>query len=71
MICFAKRDSRSRLAERLCNILDLTPLDDYHNTASFGVSAFRNGDGAKSFIDRADVALYKAKSNGRNRVEDP
>ncbi len=38
-------------------------------TASFGVSALQSGDTVNSCFDRVDKALYKAKGNGRNRVE--
>lgn len=38
-------------------------------TASFGVAAFKGqSDNTKSFIERADKALYQAKKEGRNRV---
>lgn len=38
-------------------------------TASFGVAAYRAGDEVHSLVRRADQALYRAKQNGRNRVE--
>lgn len=37
-------------------------------TASFGVSEYHAGDLAAILINRADEALYNAKSNGRNQV---
>ncbi len=38
-------------------------------TASFGVSEFKINDTVSQCIKRADDALYKAKEQGRNRVE--
>jgi diguanylate cyclase (GGDEF)-like protein len=38
-------------------------------TASFGVATYKKGDDTKDIIKRADDALYKAKRDGRNRVE--
>lgn len=38
-------------------------------TVSIGLTAFRPGERSDTAIKRADQALYKAKENGRNRIE--
>mgnify|MGYP000556959875 CR=1 FL=1 len=38
-------------------------------TVSVGVACLSDSDDDKSFYAKADAALYKAKNNGRNRVE--
>lgn len=38
-------------------------------TVSIGIACGRNGDSFDELFKRADVALYKAKAGGRNRVE--
>lgn len=38
-------------------------------TISIGVSFFQPNDKVKDFIHRADMLMYQAKKNGRNRIE--
>jgi diguanylate cyclase (GGDEF)-like protein len=38
-----------------------------HITASLGCAAIVKGESIRELIKRADVALYEAKNNGRNR----
>jgi diguanylate cyclase (GGDEF)-like protein len=44
------------------------PLVD-KRTASFGVAAYRQADSVEDMVSRADLALYAAKTAGRNRVQ--
>ena len=61
------------IAERLRSAIASVPipaLGGAHATASFGVAVFGAGDmDLETVLHRADMALYKAKNNGRNRVE--
>lgn len=41
----------------------------FYITVSQGITSHRTGDDRNSMISRADDALYRAKANGRNRVE--
>jgi diguanylate cyclase (GGDEF)-like protein/PAS domain S-box-containing protein len=58
------------LAERIRGITESYKFDTVGKvTVSFGVTEFKEGDTGDSFIKRIDVAMYKAKEKGRNRVE--
>jgi len=58
------------LAQRLKETLETHSFDQVGTiTASYGVASFRPDDTVQSLIKRADEALYRAKTGGRNRVE--
>jgi diguanylate cyclase (GGDEF)-like protein len=60
-------------AERMRGCVEQSPIDlpghPIQITISVGVATYHHGDDADSLIARADVALYAAKTNGRNLVE--
>ncbi len=58
------------LAEHLrLAIMNNIPESLPSQTASFGVATVQPGDSVEDLIRRADEALYRAKKDGRNRVE--
>jgi diguanylate cyclase (GGDEF)-like protein len=65
----------SMVAERLRVLVQCTPVtlesgEVISVTCSVGVSQYRAGEtNLQAALQRADVALYRAKNNGRNRVE--
>ena len=59
-----------KLAESLRQIINKYDFPNIGTfSASFGVSIYDNDEDIDKVIARADNALYKAKANGRNRVE--
>lgn len=44
-------------------------MGEFNVTASFGISELTKQDSVNSLMERADQLLYRAKKNGRNRVE--
>ncbi|MCX7896245.1 MAG: diguanylate cyclase [Rhodocyclaceae bacterium] len=68
------RDEAVLVAERLRMAVEARRLTVAGHalsyTASFGVAALQREDGhAQALFGRADAALYRAKKNGRNRIE--
>ena len=66
-------DQAKETAERIRKIVENTILNideqQFKITASFGVSTFmNNSDTLELLLQKADKALYTAKSQGRNRV---
>jgi hemerythrin-like metal-binding protein len=59
----------ARLAEKLRALMEVTHLGPVGAmTASFGVAEMRPDDTVEGMVQRADEALYQAKSGGRNQV---
>jgi diguanylate cyclase len=63
----------AQLAERIRQIISTTDFtykkQALHVTISCGVASFVSKDTPTSLFERADKALYRAKHNGRDRVE--
>jgi diguanylate cyclase (GGDEF)-like protein len=65
----------AKLAERLrLAVMNAALMDEKTNkplsvTISLGVAQLHPGEDLNTLLARADMALYKAKNNGRNRVE--
>ncbi|WP_448583710.1 GGDEF domain-containing protein [Thermocrinis sp.] len=67
-------DGARILAERIRSTIANKPVEYDHTiivvTTSIGVSEFKNGmESIDELIKEADIALYRAKEGGRNRVE--
>ncbi len=66
-------EGAQQVAERVRDLLENAGIRDGNGdpipvTASFGVATYTLGDTLEQVIDRADRAMYLAKSDGRNRV---
>lgn len=61
------------LAKRLCRDMANRPVTFdgavFGLTVSIGIAVYEKGDGIQSLLHKADMALYRAKASGRNRVQ--
>jgi diguanylate cyclase (GGDEF)-like protein len=64
LVAAAKQAERMRVAVRSHAFAELQQTQ----TASFGVACYRAGESREQLIARADLALYRAKLDGRDRV---
>ncbi|MEA1989733.1 MAG: GGDEF domain-containing protein [Pseudomonadota bacterium] len=64
-------EDATQTAERLRKAIETLPSQTLPTslTISFGVVSMTRWDNDKTLLKRADDALYRAKKNGRNRVE--
>ena len=46
----------------------LKELNQSTITASFGLTALKNDDNMDDLINRADMAMYESKNNGKNKI---
>ncbi|WP_105902704.1 GGDEF domain-containing protein [Vibrio gangliei] len=66
----APLEGATRLAERIRQVVEQHQWPEIGSlTCSCGVTEMVSGENAIEMTARADEALYKAKNNGRNRVE--
>jgi diguanylate cyclase (GGDEF)-like protein len=58
------------IADDLRDLISDIPFDEVGTvTCSFGVAQYNGQETANEFVARADAAVYRAKMNGRNRIE--
>ena len=57
------------IAENMRNKIEMSTFDNVNVTSSFGITSLQFGaQSPKELIEQADLALYKSKFFGRNKV---
>jgi diguanylate cyclase (GGDEF)-like protein len=62
-------DCAERIRDLIKQIVFDNMPEDFRITISVGVTEYQSNEGIQEAINRADTALYRAKANGRDRVE--
>jgi diguanylate cyclase (GGDEF)-like protein len=74
MLCSTEREPALLVAQRLCRRLHRLEIprniEGDFLTLSIGLATRRPGDTLSTLLERADAAMYEAKSRGRNQVVD-
>jgi diguanylate cyclase (GGDEF)-like protein len=72
LLCDTNVHSASEQAERLRSAIEKYSFGEHtrstHITASLGVAGYNKDESMDACIKNADIALYRAKTGGRNRV---
>jgi len=63
------REEAKAVAEKLRKKVEELRPEGIKVTCSFGVAQYRQGESLEDLLNRADMAMYRAKEKGRNRVE--
>lgn len=61
-------ETARRVAERIRRVVEAHPFPNRQMTISIGVASWHAGAEPNQLIQEADLALYRAKREGRNRV---
>jgi len=70
LLSYATVEAALESARRLRSVLSSTPMNTVGTvTASFGITLLRSSEALADAVARADLALYRAKDAGRDRVE--
>lgn len=62
-------ESARIVAEKIRSAISVHPFTAGAHTSSFGIAVHEQNEPLEETIKRADLAMYKAKQNGKNKVE--